>query len=449
MTINMKLHKYFAWACALLLSCSVAACSDDDDQALLRPAVDIESNSTTVSSLTFWWPDRDDAASWHYVFKDANGNVLAEEDLPRNHARLLVFTGLQPDSNYTLEVTAIAEDGSMVTTVYTARTNAVVQLATPTVTSSQDGYTVTITWQAVSNAASYTYQILNADGSVYEEGSTTATSLEYDELELGNYSVRVQALANQEAYSDSEVGTLDFERVLGRMVTSPGTYTTANGTVLNPSLVYMEDGSYIIENFRGIAGYDLTFTVSRKKVHITNGTDQGTTVAVPAGDGTNVVYSQDVSAFDGDQYEGSITFKTANGDETYTWETLVLPSFDVTLYGYIYMTGYSSDYSDEFEIPAEARNGVITIDNFLGSKNTVTLTYDREAGTATTDLPVGFSTGYFNVGNFPPLKYIYYYGSDYCSYEPDYDDIVIRFYGYVESGAYYWSYLYIYIDNID
>lgn len=445
----MKLHNIITWACAVMLTCMFVGCSDDEE-ALLRPAVDIESNSTTVSSLTFWWPDRDDAVSWHYVFTNEAGEVLSESDLPRDHCRRLVFAGLQPDSKYTLSVTAIAADGTTSTSVYTAKTNAVIALSTPTVTYTQEGYTVTMTWSAVSNAASYDYQLLDADGNVVEEGNTTETTLVNEDLEIGKYTLKVKANSTQEAYSDSEYGVLEIDRELGRMITSPGVYTTANGTVYHPALVYLEDGSYVIENFRGVAGYDLKFTVSSKKVNITNGKASGPTVQVEVGDGTTVSYMQNTSQFTGDAYEGSITFELGDGtEETYTWETLVLPSFEVTLYGCIYMSGYSDEYSDEFEIPAEARNGVITIDDFLGSGKTVTLTYDKEAETATIDLATGFTTGWFYIGDFPRLKYIYYYGSAYCTYDAEYDAISVQFYSYTEDGGIYWSYFYIYVDNID
>jgi hypothetical protein len=447
MNIIMKPNKILAWAFAVALSCSFAACSDDVE-SLLRPAVDIESTQTSVSSLTFWWPDRGDAVSWHYVFKNEAGEVLSEADLPVDHSRRLVFTGLKPDSNYTLEVTAIDADGNTATTSYTARTAAVVTLSTPTVAFEQEADTVKLSWATVTNAASYGYQIVNADGDVVSEGQTASTGVNIGGLAIGDYTANVTALTGGEAYSDSEAGTLAFTRSLGRMVTSPGTYTLADGTVVHPALIYMEDGSYLIENFRGVAGYDLTFTVKSGKVTITNGTAlSSTTTAVETGAGT-VTYTQNVR-FSGNEYEGSITFTTDLGTETFTWEALVVPDFSVTLYGCIYMSGYSSNYSDYFDIPAEARNGVITIESFLGSKNTVTLTYDREAGTATCDLNVGWNVGYFYIGDFPSLYYIYFPGSIYCYYDSDYDCITIECYAYTSTSTYYWSALEIYIDELE
>jgi hypothetical protein len=449
-TKMMKTNKILAWTFAFALACSTAACSDDNE-ALLRPAVDIESTQTTVSSLTFWWPDRGDAVGWHYVFKNEEGTVLAEEDLDVTHSRRLVFTGLKPDSKYTLVVTAIDADGNTSTTTYVAKTAAVTQLATPAPEFSQSGKTVTVAWATVTNAASYTYQIIDAEGNVVKGDTTTDLSLDFDDLAIGSYTLTVQANSNDESYSNSDPGTLEFTRELGRMVTSPGVYTTASGTVYRPTLVYLEDDTYIIENFYGVAGYDLAFSVTpTKTVNITNGTSAGPgKVNVATGNGDEAITYTQGAKFSGDEYEGSISFTTATGTDTYTWEALVVPSFDVTLYGDIYMSGYSNDYSDYFDIPAQARNGVITIENFLGSTKTYTFTYDKEAGTATCDLNVGWNVGWFYPGDFPRLMYIYFYSADYCYYDSSFDAIVLEFYAYTDSSTSYWSAMYIYLDELD
>jgi hypothetical protein len=448
--IIMKRNKILAWAFAIASICALAACSDDNE-ALLRPAVDIESTQTTVSSLTFWWPDRGDAVSWHYVFKNESGEVLSEADLPVDHSRRLVFTGLKSDTKYTLEVTAIDADGNTSTTSFTAKTAAVTQLTTPSPEFSQTGVVVTLSWQAITNATSYTYQIVDAENQVVKEGSTTDLSLEYDDLAIGDYTLNVVANAGEEAYSDSQTATLSFTRALGRLVTSPGVYTTVDGTVYRPALIYMEDDSYIIENFHGVAGYDLCFTVdSNNRVVITNGEENAPLcVDVRTGNGDEYVRYRNTSKFSGDEFQGSISFVTFAGTETYTWEALVIPSFEVTLYADVYMSGYSSDYSDYFDIPAEMRNGVITINNFLGSSQTVKIAYDKEAETASCDLNVGWNTGWYYIGNFPKLMYIYYYSTAYCYYDAEYDAICIDFYAYTDSTTKYWSTLYIYLDEVD
>jgi hypothetical protein len=95
------------------------------------------------------------------------------------------------------------------------------------------------------------------------------------------------------------------------------------------------------------------------------------------------------------------------------------------------------------------RNGVITINNFLGSSQTVKIAYDKEAETASCDLNVGWNTGWYYIGNFPKLMYIYYYSTDYCYYDAEYDAICIDFYAYTDSNTKYWSTLYIYLDEVD
>jgi hypothetical protein len=108
----MKAKYIYACLTALMLGASLTACSDDDEAGLLRPVVDVVSNATTVSSLTFRWPDRGDAVSWHYDLKNADGEILASGDLPADCSRQLVFTGLTPASKYSLDITAYDADGN-------------------------------------------------------------------------------------------------------------------------------------------------------------------------------------------------------------------------------------------------------------------------------------------------------------------------------------------------
>lgn len=450
----MKTNKLFAWACALLLSCSFVACSDDDNEALLRPAVDIESNATTVSSLTFWWPDRGDAIGWHYVFKNEAGDVLAEDDLPQSHSRRLVFKGLQPDSKYTLEVTAFGADGTSETSVYTAKTNAISVLSTPTLSCEQDADTIRVTWSAITNATSYTYQVYDTEGNMVQEGTVPKSNAAIGGLALGDYTAKVCANPDptNEAYASSQFATISFTRELGRMNFSPGTYTLADGTVYYPMLVYMEDGSYIIENFRNQPGYDLCFTVNSltNVVTITNGTAVSSTKqAVDSGNGT-VTFTQGAK-FSGNEYEGSITFTTDQGTETYTWEALVVPTFDVTIYADVYMSGYMDDYSDYFDIEAQYHNGVITINDFLGKKGfTLILTFDREEETADCSFATGWNTGYFypEVEGLEHWSHIYY-TPGYIVYEPDLDAITITFYAYTDYPKYYLTYMSFYLDGLE
>lgn len=75
-----------------------------------------------------------------------------------------------------------------------------VKLATPSLSvSNQTDSSFTVTWSAVSNAASYVY--------VFNGGSETSTgdlSVDFTELEAGSYEVKVKAIGDGVKYLDSE-----------------------------------------------------------------------------------------------------------------------------------------------------------------------------------------------------------------------------------------------------
>jgi hypothetical protein len=441
----MKAKYIYACLTALMLGASLTACSDDDEAGLLRPVVDVVSNATTVSSLTFRWPDRGDAVSWHYDLKNADGEILASGDLPADCSRQLVFTGLTPASKYSLDITAYDADGNSETSTYVAYTNSVVTLSAPSPVISQETNVIYAEWSAVTNAASYYYEVKDLENELYAFGYVTNTYLEFDDLEVGEYVLFIKSISDNEAYATSAVGEYPFTRSLGRMWLAPGDYTSSDGSVYHSTICGMEDGSYLIENFYGAAGYNLEFTVNRyNTITITNGTETYDYCQVQTGvNGKVISYAIDESVLEGDQYSGSITFVTDEGEDTYTWEAVEIPDYEVSLDAMIYKNGVG--YSDYFWVDGQLRNYTLTVPNFLGSDNTYIFSYDPTTGTTSTSMTVGgFCTGPFVCGDFCTLNYIYMLSSAYCTFDVSQNAFILQFWGYEDSGT-TWMTLYIYL----
>jgi hypothetical protein len=446
----MKTKYILGCLLSALAATAFVACSDDDEAALLRPAVDVTSNQTTVSSLTFHWPDRGDAAYWEYQLRNESGEVVAEGEVEKGGSRSLVFTGLQPNSKYTLDVTAVSATGERSTSSFTAKTNAVVKLGTPKVTASQSTNIVTVSWDAVTNAAYYYYEVKDDEYELYDFGKTTDTSVQLSELELGHYTITVKAFTGSESYSDSEYGSAEFDRVLGRMWYAPGTYKSANGTTVNSTIYGMEDGSYVIEAFYGNVGYDLEFTTDKyNSIVITNGeeiNDEYWRVKTGVGDGY-IDYAIDEGTFSGNYYSGSLVMNTAAGEDVYEWQAVDIPDFNEAIDIYIYNSN-TGQFSDVITADAEVRGYTMTFTNFLGSSNTYVFSYDPDAGTASCTLTTGWNVGPFDFGTYGKYYAMYYYGDSYCSYNASSGVIMVQFYGYVTyPGDHYWMTMYIYTNN--
>ena len=111
-------------------------------------------------------------------------------------------------------------------------------LATPVVTGEAEGTTITLSWEAVANAASY---IVSCDGQSY---TTTATTYSLEGLDPGTeYTISVVAVPNDtETYNNSEAGIVTV-KTEGSMV-----YTS-----LSDIIAASEEGTYNIENVTVVA----------------------------------------------------------------------------------------------------------------------------------------------------------------------------------------------------
>lgn len=240
-----------------------ASCSDDDNTAttpLDTPV--LAGDGATVSSLSFHWDAVEGATQYAYELKDPEGAVALGGVTTSTS---LIATGLKDNTTYTLTVWAYAAIGSQLGTspiaTLTATTEEIVPLEVPDPAFEEGRGSVTISWPAVENAASY-YYYYEVNGEKVE-GTTTDNSVTLTGLPSGTYTFHVKALSGSEEYSDSEEISITFTCTQKtELWRRKGTYTSAIlGTSYSASLVAYSDGTYAIEKFYGVDGYDLEFYV--------------------------------------------------------------------------------------------------------------------------------------------------------------------------------------------
>jgi hypothetical protein len=211
----------------------------------------------TVNSLTFAWNAVSGAAEYAYTLKDAAGTEVATGTTDKTS---LYFSPLAEGTTYTLEIIAKpaasdAESKESAVLTLTGTTIGYTALATPQVSVEVAARTV-VTWNVVENAEYYTYSYeLNG---VQIEQTTTDTSLTLDFLPL-NTAVTISVVASNttdELLIDSEAGTVTATRTRTETGRTVGIW---DGTDTKVNVVSYSDGSYTLEGWYGVEGYDLTY----------------------------------------------------------------------------------------------------------------------------------------------------------------------------------------------
>lgn len=253
----------------LLFAATVAlsaftACDDDEDDVVKTP---LESPApaaynTKVSSLSFAWKSVAGATQYAYELVDAGGEVVLGGVTT---STTVIATGLEPSTDYTLNVWAYAaleaDKTTSPTATLVARTADVTPLGEPAPVATTANGVVTISWPEVENAAGYAYTY--TVDSVAVEGETAYGSLTLRGLGVGEYSIVIRAVSGDEAFSDSEAITLTFYRNKAEVMRKKGTYCSAVlGETYLAELVQYDDGSYTIEAPYGVEGYAISFAAA-------------------------------------------------------------------------------------------------------------------------------------------------------------------------------------------
>ncbi len=233
--------------------------------------------AATVSSLTFSWKAVTNAVEYTYELCDAADDKVESGS---TKALVITFTGLTENTTYTFKLTANCDesdgDHEMSKTATVSGTTAKIQpLKAPVPVAKFEKGVVTVTWEAIENADSYSYFYGIVDSENMITGTTNETSLSIEDLELGSYGFAIQATSADEAYSDSEYGKCEFTVEAVEMWSKEGFFFDGAGKYWRANLVAMSDGSYSLKNWYNIEGYDLNFTVNEEDgaMQITNYTE--------------------------------------------------------------------------------------------------------------------------------------------------------------------------------
>ena len=273
--------------------------------------------SATVSALTFTWDKVAHTVQYTYELLAADGSSVDGGVTAGVKAE---FTGLADNTTYTFRMIAHPEvnssdyASSMEGTV-SATTVVITPLATPVLTVNTEG-AATVSWEAIANAAYYSYTCTSEDGTNIT-GTTSDTSVTFGGLKSGEYTVTVRAVSEYEACSDSETASVTFtyEATKEELWNVTGTVNDGANNTWNATMVAWSDGSYTLRNWYNVEGYDLEFVInSDGSMSITNNyKDYEPNIWVASGDSvddgwvqlyTKTYGSDYYSYFSGDQTSG-------------------------------------------------------------------------------------------------------------------------------------------------
>lgn len=265
--MNNILDKSLSWSKALLIAFlamgSFAACDDDDDvnlSALSTPGN--ENVEATVYTLKFTWDEVDNATQYAYELKNEAGEVVSGDVTNKTS---VYFTGLNDGSTYTLDVWAYAKAYSdqyykSKVASFTGTTVATKALAAPqNVTSTVDGTTVVVSWDAVEHADSYGYIL---DGG--RASSTRSNSVTLKGLSTGSHEITIYGVSRSEEYprADSTLYKFNVEKQKQIVWQCTGSFkNVVLNTTTDRTLIYYDDDTYTLKSWYGVEGYDLNFSV--------------------------------------------------------------------------------------------------------------------------------------------------------------------------------------------
>ena len=356
---------------AALGAAALSSCKPEKKDPVKLNAPQPSLSASTINSLTFTWAQVANAAQYTYELLSSDGSEAGSGSTAGTTAE---FTGLKENTAYTFRVVANPATGSEDYLASAAgqcvgTTAAVTPLAKPVVKVEVGEESVTFSWDAVANAESYVYGTV-ADGVA---GTTSETSVTL-KFEPGKYTFYIYATTKNEAYSDSEKASVEFE------VTKPekkeawnavGTVDDGAGKKWDATLVAWEDGSYTIKNWYGTDGYNLDFTVNENKtITVTNIVLKDDGYSYVAADADNWI------AIDTNYYEGYGSYSEFSGNKDA---------------GEVWFWSYETNYYYDFVWPAtggDEGGESVTVDQLVGTytqSNTYQFWYDNAWGNYSSD----------------------------------------------------------------
>ncbi len=386
-------------ALAALGAAALSSCKPEKKDPVQLTAPQPSLSASTINSLTFTWSQVANAAQYTYELLSSDGSQAGNGSTAGTTAE---FTGLKDNTAYTFKVVANPATGSEDYLASAAgqcvgTTSAITPLATPALKVEVADNSATISWDAVQNAESYVYSV--ADGG--KSGTTAETSVKL-ELDPGKYTFTLYATTTNEAYTDSEKASVEFEIAKTELWRVTGIFFDGAGKYWNADLVAMADGSYSLKNWYNVEGYDLNFTVDSKnndELVITNakGVDEYSYYYINAGLSEDVyIYTiSKYSNFTGNQNGGELYFYnyTANASSTFQWPApqgsavtadKIAGTYSQNSSYYYYYTSWEAYTSDNDVTVAKVDDTNITITGIIGSDwGTLNATLDPATGIIT------------------------------------------------------------------
>ncbi len=259
MNRTMQYFKQLAFIAGCCLVGLFTACDDDELVTTPLDAPAISVGAATVSTLTFSWDKVANVSQYAYELKDPQGELVKGDVTTANSAS---FTGLQPNTTYTLDVWAYGAMNSAYGTSkvvsLTATTADFTPLAEPQPVATASGSTVTIDWEAVAHADYYQYYYKNEVGEALGLTTTTNTSVTLS-LESGSYEFYLFAGSNDENFTESKVVSVAFTLSKKELYRAQGIFTYGANN-WESTIVSYGSGDYSILNWYGTEGYNLDFS---------------------------------------------------------------------------------------------------------------------------------------------------------------------------------------------
>lgn len=412
----MKLYKYIGLLGVAFLMGTAVGCSDDKDVVPLDKS-EMAVENAAYNTLTFEWGRVDGARQYSYEFRRSDSEDIIEIGLTKDNKA--TFTGLDPDTEYTLTVLAYAAINSDNTTsepiVLTARTSPLEPIEAPVLRWSREVNTVIISWDAVEGARTYEYSFVDADGNEIGSGTTFDTSVSFAKMQDGEYTFNIvaQTIAGGRTDSEESSMTFEFKRVREELWSIEGTYTSALlDKTWKATLVSYDDNSYTILNWYGVEGYDLEFTIDQSDannmfhagcegVEYSYNSSTGT-YSIPTGLSSpstiGLKASGNQSAMTGNSGRGNVTLSVTDGSTSGTdrleWGITIndfVGTWTLNFAGYDYFAyGAESDYDEFYTADVEVTLGsaantlMVPMPNYYGYKGgTGTMVVDLDEMTFT------------------------------------------------------------------
>ena len=312
-------------ALAVLGAAALSSCKPDPTP-LAAPQPKL--SAATVSSLTFTWDKVSGASQYVYELFTPDGTSVKGDKTTGTTAE---FTGLDENTSYVFSIVAYPADNDddyaeSPIGQCTGKTAAVTPLAKPVVKFEVGDDSVTFSWDAVENAESYVYSLI-ADGGVAGATSETTATLKFDAP--GTYTFYIYATSTNEAYSDSERTSVEFELTRIASWKAKGTFEDGGGQIWIDELVAWSDGSYTLKNWYNVEGYDLDFVINEDgTIGVTNNiSGEAAAPVVEAANGkdislyTGMYEGYAYSSMDGNKDAGQLWFSSyeTDGNCIFTW----------------------------------------------------------------------------------------------------------------------------------